>query len=70
MQADDELLNLKIVDFGAGFDPGTVHSRRVSSGLSGMRERANLLGGKMVIKSAPGKGTCLTVRLPVAQKDK
>ena len=70
IQADDQQLNLKIVDFGAGFDPGVAHSRRVSSGLSGMRERANLLGGKMVIESAPGKGTCLTVRLPVAQKDK
>jgi signal transduction histidine kinase len=30
-----------------------------------IRERVNLLGGQMVIRSAPGKGTRLGVRVPV-----
>jgi PAS domain S-box-containing protein len=61
--ADEQSLNMQMRDFGVGFDPAVVHSKGVSSGLSGMRERTRLLGGEMVIESTPGKGTILTVRL-------
>jgi signal transduction histidine kinase len=63
--ADEQFLNLQIQDFGVGFDPVEALSRGVSSGLSGMRERARLLGGEMMIESRPGAGACLTARLPV-----
>jgi PAS domain S-box-containing protein len=62
--ADEETLNLQIVDHGKGFDPATLTLQQISSGLSGMRERARLLNGEMVIESAPGQGTALSVRLP------
>ena len=64
--ADEHILNLKIRDYGVGFDPVVSLSRGLSSGLSGMRERARMLGGEMTIESAPGKGTQLSVKLPVA----
>jgi two-component system NarL family sensor kinase len=35
-------------------------------GLSGMRERAELLGGKLVITSAPGRGTTVRLVLPLS----
>ncbi len=63
--ADEQSLNLQVVDRGVGFDPVATLSQRSSSGLSGMRERARLLGGELVIESSPGAGTILTVRLPV-----
>ena len=62
--ANDQSLNLQIRDFGVGFDPA-VSLKGVSSGLSGMRERARLLGGELVIESAPCQGTTVTAMLPV-----
>lgn len=59
-----EGVGLRIEDHGRGFD--AVHRiRGVSSGLDGMRERANLLGGKFTLETSPGHGTCLKVELPL-----
>lgn len=54
-------LELEIADNGCGFDPATV---RAGLGLTGMGERAALLGGELNLASAPGHGTCLLLRLP------
>jgi len=62
---DERAVNLQIVDHGVGFDPHLVLSERLSSGLSGMFERARLLGGELVIESSAGIGTTLTVNLPL-----
>jgi PAS domain S-box-containing protein len=58
-------LCLQIEDHGAGFD--SVHTRRVpsSSGLSGMQERAALLGGHLTIESSSASGTRVTAELPL-----
>lgn len=58
---------LQVRDSGAGFDGAAALKRGTSSGLSGMKERAELLGGEFILESAPGEGTCLTVELPLAQ---
>jgi signal transduction histidine kinase len=56
-------LELRIEDDGVGFDP----QRKVPGhyGLEGMRTRAAILGAELVIDSAEGRGTRVTVRLPV-----
>lgn len=59
----DSLL-LIIEDDGVGFDPQTTLEKRERLGLFGMRERAEMLGGKMIIESTPGKGTTLLVEVP------
>jgi PAS domain S-box-containing protein len=59
-------LTLNIADSGVGFTPGTLE--RSGLGLVSIRERVNLLGGQMVIRSAPGRGTRLGVRVPVDSK--
>jgi signal transduction histidine kinase len=61
---DAETLWLVIADQGRGFDPQTIDPRR-SSGLTGMQERAALLGGQLTIESAVGTGTRLTATLPL-----
>jgi len=51
-----------VEDDGRGFDPATV--REDGLGLVGMRERAALVGGRMVVESSPGAGTTIAVEVP------
>ena len=64
---DSERTGLQVEDNGAGFDADAALASRSSTGLSGMKERAELLGGEFVLESTPGKGTRLTVELPLAE---
>lgn len=63
IKQDDKTIRLKISDKGCGFDPDKVDSRRC--GISGIHERASLLGGTAHIETAPGKGTTISVSLPL-----
>jgi signal transduction histidine kinase len=63
---------VRIEDDGKGFDVETAFVQgklQQNLGIHGMRERANLLGGELTIRSSPGQGTVLTVRIPVANED-
>lgn len=51
---------LTIVDDGSGFDPDAPRSSQ-SFGLQSMRERAESLGGRFELRSAPGGGTMVQV---------
>ena len=57
-------LVLKVADDGAGFDESKLPVRK-SLGLLGMRERAILIGADLQVQSAPGKGTTVTVTMPI-----
>lgn len=63
--SDERRLHVLIEDQGVGFDPEAVLAAGASSGLAGMRERANLLGGRLTVESTPGAGTLLTAELPL-----
>jgi two-component system NarL family sensor kinase len=54
---------LTIEDDGIGFDPKHVDAAR--HGIVGMRERAELIGGDLQIRSRPGKGTRVLVKAPL-----
>ncbi len=64
IEADDNNLRLQITDGGQGFDPAVL-DRRKSTGLSIMRERTRLLGGRFDVETALEKGTRITVELPL-----
>jgi len=53
---------LRVRDDGVGFDP--VSARAGGLGLEGMAERARLVGGELDLRSSPGSGTELTLRVP------
>ena len=53
------------VEENAGFSADKAWSKPASFGLSGMRERAGLLGGSLAVRSAPGKGTRIVLDLPI-----
>jgi two-component system sensor kinase len=59
----NELLMMQIEDDGAGFDAEAAW-QQASGGLSGMRERATLLGGRLAVDSLPGRGTTISLELP------
>jgi signal transduction histidine kinase len=57
-------LHIRIKDVGAGFHPESL-STGATGGLSGMHQRAIMLGGELKIASAPEAGTVLTAELPL-----
>lgn len=61
-------LGIAIIDHGAGFDPSADGKRSITAGLTGMRERANMLGGNLVIKSVKEKGTQVLAMLPLGNE--
>jgi PAS domain S-box-containing protein len=62
----DRTLELKVQDWGVGFDPQKVNGDHF--GLRGIRERARLLGGRAEIVSAQDAGTTVTVQLPLVER--
>jgi two-component system sensor histidine kinase UhpB len=65
---DEAGAELRVRDDGSGFDPSVIarNSEGVSGGLGlvGMAERARLVGGELDVRSAPGGGTTITLRVP------
>ena len=59
----DGHLRMEVRDWGIGFDPAKAGND--SFGLQVVRERANLLGGRTIIDSAPGRGARVVVVLPL-----
>jgi len=63
-RSDD--VRLEFADDGRGFDPA---ARSEGYGLLGMRERVDVMGGHMAVRSSRGGGTTVSIRLPVASLD-
>ena len=57
----DSSVTAVVEDNGVGFEPG---ARADGLGVVGMRERAALVGGRLVIESAKGAGTTLVAEVP------
>lgn len=53
-------LTIKVADDGSGFDPATA----VRSGLRGLQDRVDALGGRLQVISSRGAGTTLSASLP------
>jgi signal transduction histidine kinase len=63
---DGAELVIEIEDDGQGFDPARGgDTSRPHYGIMGIGERAELLGGRAIVDSAPGKGTRVEVRVPL-----
>jgi signal transduction histidine kinase len=56
-------LVLIVEDDGRGFD-ADLASRSGRLGMIGMRERAEMLGGRLLMESSPGSGTTIVVEVP------
>jgi signal transduction histidine kinase len=56
-------LVMTIEDNGVGFE-SNLSANETRLGLFGMRERVEMLGGRLIIESSPGKGTTISVEVP------
>ncbi len=69
LEAQNGLVRLRIHDDGIGFDPATLTALALVQqghfGLAGMRERVEMVGGRLLIDSAPGDGTTVAVEMDV-----
>ena len=68
----DDVVRMIIKDNGRSFDVQKVlHARRRKRlGLLGMRERVEMVGGRFVVESAPGKGTTIQADIPINHRAK
>jgi signal transduction histidine kinase len=64
---DDQYIKLEIADNGIGFDMNSLTT--ANTGISGMRNRVESIGGHYEVTSAPGQGTSTRVLLPYLLAD-
>ena len=65
---EDDLFVAQVKDDGIGFDVQSVnssYSTRGSLGMVNMRERAERVDGSLRVESRPGKGTSVTLVVPL-----
>ena len=63
----DGILELEVADDGAGFDAAAPALRGRHLGLTSMDERAALLDATLQVRSQPGAGTTVSLRVPAAR---
>jgi signal transduction histidine kinase len=67
IEADE--VRLQISDNGVGFSPSDQRSSQfISYGLTSMRDRAEFIGGSLELKTFPGTGVEILVRVPLDAK--
>lgn len=66
---DERQLRVRIRDDGRGIDEKSLAERRASGhwGLPGMRERAELIGGNLEVRSRQGSGTEIDLSIPASR---
>ncbi|GEM_PF-2414802 len=69
LEREDQNLRLKVTDKGCGFDASKWQTMCLGSahgfGLLDVQNRVELAGGKLEVESAPGRGTTVTVTVPL-----
>lgn len=65
LKLDKDAVRLRVADDGVGMDPAILHDPlRTGLGIVGMRERLELLSGRLELTSVAGKGTEMIAVLP------
>ncbi|MBV9171301.1 MAG: GAF domain-containing sensor histidine kinase [Chloroflexi bacterium] len=68
LRFEADMLRVCTHDDGVGFEPSSL-PRRDTLGMSSMRERAESVGGRLSVQSAPGQGARISAELPVQDAD-
>ena len=65
LSEQDGRLSFEVVDDGLGFDPAAT---AYGTGLQGMADRLDAIGGTLEVRSEHGAGTIVAGRIPVAER--
>ncbi len=68
MECDRSWLRVEIADDGKGFNPDRPELDGHHLGLTGMRERAESVGGELALRSWVGVGTTITISVPLGRR--
>jgi signal transduction histidine kinase len=60
----EERIRVVVEDEGAGFDPSEIEEWTDGTGLAGLRERIEVVGGQVEIETTPGGGTRVALEVP------
>lgn len=61
----DNQLAVTVEDDGKGFDTAVINQENRGIGWSNIRNRTNLLNGKVIVEAEPGKGTTVNIEIPL-----
>jgi signal transduction histidine kinase len=61
---EDEAIVIAVTDNGVGFEPAATSGGR---GMDSVRARASQMQGRLVVTSAPGRGTSMELRLSIGE---
>lgn len=67
----EDTLRIAVTDYGKGFDPQALHQMApasLGSGLAGIERRLGMIGGRLLIDSAPGAGCSMTLVVPLRKR--
>jgi signal transduction histidine kinase len=69
IEYEPRFVTVRVLDDGAGIAPGAMDAavRGKHLGITGMRDRAQRAGGTLEIASEPGRGTAVSVSLPIGE---
>jgi signal transduction histidine kinase len=67
VQVEDDQVFAVVSDDGVGFDTGAVGLSGRGDGISTMKERTELLGGRLSMSSHPPHGTRIEIRIPLPE---
>ncbi|MCK9419086.1 MAG: HAMP domain-containing protein [Nitrospirae bacterium] len=72
LDAKEHAVHITVEDDGDGFDVDSLMSRPIENakglGIIGMKERASLLDGRLMVYSMPGEGTRVCMEIPLTEK--
>ncbi len=68
VRVEENVLQVVVEDNGRGFAP--ADTRAGGNGMVNMKQRLADIGGSFTLKTAPGKGCCLTFLLPLPAREK
>ncbi|WP_165501398.1 sensor histidine kinase [Pedobacter psychrodurus] len=58
------VLHLRVAENGVGFNPEEIKSKKSGMGLNSIYKRIEMINGKLILNSAPGEGTSISIEVP------